>query len=156
MNETHYEIVFIVSSKVEEKDVPKAVEKVKDLITEKGGKITYQEEMGRKKFAYPIEHQKHGFYQIYEFDLPNENLKTIQKELMLNKAEIIRFLIINKLPQTEAKKPPKKKLAEKVETVLSPEKQEVSDKKTASKKKKVSLDDLDKKLDELLDKEIIQ
>lgn len=161
MSIKHYEINFIISNKVEEKDLEKVVEKVKNLITSEAGEITKQTALGRKKFAYPIEHQKHGFYQIFEFDLANENLIKLNKELKLNKGEILRFLIINKRVGLAEETPIIERRTEKIITAQKETEKELSqvkarDDKEKTSKKKISLDDLDKKLDEILDKEFIQ
>lgn len=155
MSIQHYELTFIVSSKVPEKEVDKVIEKVKNLITDPasgGGKITSQMAIGRKKFSYPINHQKYGFYQVFEFDLESEILARIDHELRLNKSEIPRFLMIKKRVLTS------KEIEFQKKVVTSYEKTEATkiEKPPKTPKKKISLEDLDKKLDELLDKEIVQ
>ncbi len=143
MPEQHYELIFIVSNKIADKEVPRVIDKVKKLIMEEGGKIIGENPLGQKKFAYPISQQKHGFYQIYELTLPKEKVEKIRMELKLNKAEILRFLMI------------KKEIAKAPAFVPLPSVKKTEKPKTPPVKK-VSLADLDKKLDELLNKEIVQ
>lgn len=154
MPSQHYELTFIISSKVPENEIKQVTEKVKQLITDPalGGKITNQITIGRKKFAYPINHQKHGFYETLEFDLDSEKLAKIDQELRLAKTEILRFLIIKKKVLTVKEI----ELQKKVITAFEKIELKRAEKPIKVVKKKISLEDLDKKLDELLDKEIVQ
>jgi len=144
MNEKNYEIIFIVSGNLSEAEAEKAALNVKNLITQTGGKIFKESSLGRKKFAYPLSHQKHGFYYVYQFTLEASELSKISQELRLNKTEILRFLFTQEQPyQTEVLP------VQRIPQIKKIEKPKVA-------KTKISLEDLDKKLDELLDKEIVQ
>ena len=53
-----YEFAIIVSSKLEDEDRAKTVDKVKEYITRFGGSVTEVEEWGKKKLAYEIQKMK--------------------------------------------------------------------------------------------------
>lgn len=154
----HYELLYIMPMSYTEEELKPINEKASNVIKDNDGKITREESLGKLKFSYPIDHQSHGHYQLYEFDMPKENLQNLNKALQLT-SEIVRFLIVKKKLKTKEDIAQEKALQEKLTKrkekeidKIKEEKKEV--KETPAKKaekKKVSLEDLDKKLDEILD-----
>jgi len=145
----HYELLYIVSGKFTEDEVKPIHEKTKKLIEKKGGAITYSEEWGKKRLAYPIKHQPYGYYLLYEYDSPGEKLREINDALKIT-SEIIRFQIVKKSIVTEIEK------AKKAADVTRKIKQEIKETKEMerpkqTKTKKVDLKDLDEKLDKILE-----
>jgi len=151
----HYELLYIVSNSYTADELKPINEKISSLIKEQGGKITKEESLGKNKLAYPIKQLSHGYYQLYEFDLVKENLLNLNTALKLNK-ELVRFLIVKKKVKTEAalreEKALQEKLAKKKEKEIEKIKKGKEEDKEKPKKEKgkVSLEDLDKKLDEIL------
>ena len=47
-----YEIMFIIRPTLGEADVKKVAKDFKDIITKNGGKVTKEENMGQREFAY--------------------------------------------------------------------------------------------------------
>lgn len=151
----HYEFSFIIPGNLSETDHPKIFENLQLLLTKNEVKnITPTIKVGRKKLAYPIKTLRHGFYFTWEFDLLPNNLLTVEKELRINK-NILRYLILTKHIKTAEEIAREEKVKEiQIKEQLKKEKDAVTEKKIKPEKKKVSLDDLDKKLDELLSKDI--
>lgn len=172
----HYEILFIVPNKFTIEELEPILDKVKKIINENGGEITYSEKWGNKKLAYKIQGFSHGYYNLFEFDAPSEKANQINNIIKMDN-DIIRHLIIAKEKRTvekittekkiekarrdasrkenEAKKA-KKEGDRKVKTPVKNKGEEVATKKTEEvkeekEKKKVSLDDLDDKLDKILE-----
>ena len=152
----HYELCLIIPGSTAEDKHPEILESVKKLLEKNKAQITHTEELGRKKLAYAIKNLRHGFYFIFGFDLLPKSLTAIEKEFKLN-SDILRFLIIKKkvktaedIAQEEKIKTKKIKAEMKKQEVEEKEKKKVKPTKT-----KVSLEDLDKKLDELLDEKVI-
>lgn len=133
----HYEILYLISSQYSEPEAESIAEKVKELITKAGGKITLKDNLGKKKLAYPIKQIYQGYYLLYEFDLEQKDLKKLNNDLGLTN-EILRHLIVKKSA----------KIPSMVE--LTKEKVEEEKEEKKERKEKVKLEDLDKKLDELL------
>jgi len=151
-----YELTYIISGNLPEDQHPPVLEKVSSLLNQAQAQIVLNEDLGKKKLAYPIKNLRHGFYKTMTFYLEPAKLKAIENELKLEN-KILRFLIIKSYEKTaeeiasEAKaknKRAKEKIAEKVKEVTSV-------KEAKLEKQKVSLEDLDKKLDELLDEDVI-
>ncbi|TSC66387.1 MAG: small subunit ribosomal protein S6 [Candidatus Berkelbacteria bacterium Gr01-1014_85] len=84
---TLYEITFIVG---EETDPG-----VKPLIEELGGRLVEEKSLGRRRFAYPIQHQEEGYYLVCDFDFPANGLVELNRRLRQLTA-IWRFMIIVK------------------------------------------------------------
>ena len=142
----HYELLYLVTANYTEDELVPIKEKTKELIKKFGGQITAEDSFGKKKLAYPIKKNNQGYYLIYEFDLAGENLRDLDKELTLTN-EILRHLI--------AKKPVRAAVARK-ERVMPKEKTETTAPKASdSDKDKIKLEDLDQRLDEILEGSIM-
>src|SRR3989338_1610335 len=152
----HYELTLLISGSIAEDQHPTILSQVKGLLEENGGRITGSEELGRKKLAYAIKQLRHGFYFVYEFDLSPRSLKSVEKNLKLNN-NILRFLTVKKHFKTAEEISREERIkASKIKEQLQRQKETMAEKPEArADKPKVSLEDLDKKLDELLDKHII-
>lgn len=152
----HYEILFILPNKFTQDEADKIAESVKKDITDNSGVITYNESWGKKKLAYPIDTNNHGYYYLYEFDLEGEKLAKLEKLLTMSQ-DVLRHMIVKKRVVTEDEKKEEKRIAEKI-AAKSLEKKEEEEKKEEKKKeeqksdkKKVDLEELDEKLDKILD-----
>lgn len=146
-----YELSFIISGAVPENEhqvLEKEVWSYLDKAGVTGDKRL--ESLGRKKLAYSIKKQKHGFYLFIRFDLENQSaLKELDTNLRHNH-NILRHLIVKlepsalKVPKPRMRPLPKAKVPE---TVGMPKHDSLP---------KLNLDDLtdiDKKLDDILDRE---
>jgi small subunit ribosomal protein S6 len=167
----HYEALAIISSKITEEELPFIIDKVFGIIRKAGGEITRDETIGKKKLAYPIKQNRYGFYVLLEFDLETAKLKEIEKELGLTE-EIIRYQVVKAVIKTEEEKEQEKA------RIIAATKEEEEEKKPVAKvpaptrttipevkverkepkeeKEKVSLEELDEKLDKILDDDIIK
>jgi small subunit ribosomal protein S6 len=144
----HYEMLYIVSNKYTEDELPPIMDKVRQLINDNQGKITFSEEWGKKRLAYPIDHFRHGYYTLIEFDLEGENLANINRALRLMN-EILRYQIVRKKVKSVGEIEKEKKIAEKIAAKAKKEEVEKDEKK--KERKKVDLKELDEKLDKILD-----
>lgn len=73
-------------------DLEKATSKVEKLIADAKGKITKEDNWGKRKLAYKIKKQEHGVYVFYTLDLPADGIKKLNDGLNIT-SEVIRFLI---------------------------------------------------------------
>ena len=151
----NYELLYIVSNQYTEDELGLIREKVNALLVKYGAVIGYQEFMGKKKLAYPINKANHGYYIITEFELENGSaLASITNDLKLDK-EVLRAQIIAKPKITEAEierqKRQRARAAEEAKpgADLNSKKEERSSTKK-KETKKVDMKQLDEKLDEIL------
>lgn len=89
-----YELLYIVHPDMES-SIDKITDRVKSYIVGKDGKITYEENWGKKKLAYEIKKSEVGIYILVYFELPKDALTKIERELRLSE-EIIRFMVLSK------------------------------------------------------------
>ncbi|MDR0957162.1 MAG: 30S ribosomal protein S6 [Candidatus Nomurabacteria bacterium] len=69
-NINEYELVVLFRPELESKmDAPLAV--VSKLIADNGGKITAEDDWGRREMAYRIAGEAHAIYRVYTLELPS-------------------------------------------------------------------------------------
>lgn len=93
-----YEIAVLYHPDLEI-DLEKSAAKVAKIVTDNGGKITAEDNWGKRKLAYPIKGHDHAVYVFYTVDLPSTNLAKVEVTLNITD-EVIRFLITK--PDTAA------------------------------------------------------
>ena len=91
----HYELLAIVTGRYAENEAEQIFGKIEDLIKKHTPVIHYRQNLDRKRLAYEINHQTHGYYFLVEFDAEPASLNAISKLLGLDK-DIIRFQIIRR------------------------------------------------------------
>lgn len=89
-----YELMYIIGSHVPDNEIGKVSEEVKTFIEKSQGSIVSQEDLGKKKLAYPIKKSRIGHYQLVNFTAPAEKLSEIEHRIRTSQA-IIRHLILN-------------------------------------------------------------
>ena len=89
----NYEIMFIVRPTLGEDDVKKVVKTFKDIITKNEGKVTKEENMGQREFAYEIKDFKSGYYFVFEVEAKDDKaIKEFDRLALINN-DIVRHLI---------------------------------------------------------------
>lgn len=151
----HYEILYILAPDLSEEPHAKIVALVEDHIKNEGGKIAKAEILGKKKLAYAIKKASLGSYCLFEFDLEPAKLYSLEQKLRLM-TEILRFLITVKDPTKE--RPKTVILKPKAVEAPAPRifKKEPTKEKPREKLQKVSIEELDKKLDEILQDDVVK
>lgn len=147
----NYELLYIVHPDLES-SIDKILEKVRGYIEKRDGKITYDENWGKRKLAYEINKTDVGIYVLWYFTIPKSAVAKIEKDIRLTE-EVMRYIILTQEEEKEAK--PKKKKTKKTEP--KEEKPETTEKKEAKPKKKETekarMEKIDEKLGELLGEE---
>lgn len=165
-----YELFYLVGVS-KEAELPKIKPEIQKIITAEGGVFEEKEVVEKRRLAYKVGRETHGFYVAHRFNLEEtEKLGTINKKLGLY-PRIMRFIIsrTEDLPELTTREERKEKEAAKIKFI--PKKKEVEapaiktevkakEGKTAPKetataekeapKTEVSQDDIDKKLEEIL------
>ncbi len=166
-----YELTFIISATIPETEHKKVEGEVLSYLKKSNAKVIKEPySIGRKKLAYSINKQKYGFYTVIEFEIEDSGvLKELETELKYNN-DILRHLIIKQEKETKVKKARKKeekieeikeeKKEEKTEEVKEEKTEDIKEEKKEEKTEevkeekieeiKLDLDDIDKKLDDIL------
>ena len=74
-----YQLLYIISSAINEEQREDVVKKVEAIITKNGGVIEGTEKSGMKKFAYPINYRSEGFYVLVNFTAEDSAPNAIAK-----------------------------------------------------------------------------
>ena len=144
----NYELLYLISGQYTDSEAESIRQKVNEQIKKYGGVVGYEENLGKKKLAYPIKKVLHGHYLVVEFELSDGvMLKNLINDLRLDK-EILRSQIIAKAKYSPAK-PSQRLQSERPVSTEQPEETKKETKKPA-KDNKVSIENLNEKLDELL------
>ena len=141
----HYELLYIVPNQYTDEEVETISDKVEKIVKNNGATITIEDNLGKKKLAYPIKHIHQGTYLLLELDLESENLEKIKKTLELT-PEVLRFQIVKKKKKTLEQIKKEQEIQEKIEEKVKEE----ETKETEKPKEKVDMKQLDEKLEELL------
>ena len=88
----HYEIVFIVHPDQSEQ-VPAMVDRYRQMVTGREGRIHRLEDWGRRQLAYPIEKIHKAHYVLMNIECDNETLVELEHAFKFNDA-VIRHLTV--------------------------------------------------------------
>ena len=91
MIRNRYETVFIITPVLSDEQTKDVIKKYKDLLKDKGAKITHEENWGMRKLAYPIQKKSTGFYYLMEFEADASAILPFETEFRRDE-RVIRFL----------------------------------------------------------------
>lgn len=80
-----YELMLIVNPTISESDRTSSIEEIKKIIEKFSWKIKKEDVWWEKKMAYKLNNSDKGFYILFEIEIDWKELKTITKEINLNK-----------------------------------------------------------------------
>ena len=89
----HYEVVFIVHPDQSEQ-VPGMVDRYRQMVTGRSGRIHRLEDWGRRQLAYPIEKIHKAHYVLMNIECDNETLTELEHSFKFSDA-VLRHLIVN-------------------------------------------------------------
>ena len=90
MTRNRYETVFIITPVLSDEQTKDVIKKYKDLLKDKGAKITHEENWGMRKLAYPIQKKSTGFYYLMEFEADASVILPFETEFRRDE-RVIRF-----------------------------------------------------------------
>jgi small subunit ribosomal protein S6 len=88
----HYEIVFIVHPDQSEQ-VPAMVERYRQMVTGRNGRMHRLEDWGRRQLAYPIQKVHKAHYVLMNIECDNETLLELEHAFKFNDA-VLRHLTV--------------------------------------------------------------
>ncbi len=162
-----YEISIHLSGKLDDEKAAKLSDKIKKFFG-KEGKILKENPLKRISTAYPIKKEENVLNFSFFVETLAQNITQLEK-LLKQEDRILRYLILKHkalpLPisiKAKAKKPALKKSFKKTASTTSATKTKPTAKKTesketkkaAQKEPKIKLEDIDKSLEKLLEKEL--
>src|SRR5829696_921096 len=88
----HYEVVFIVHPDQSEQ-VPAMVDRYRQMVTSRNGRIHRLEDWGRRQLAYPIAKIHKAHYVLMNIECDNETLNELEHAFKFNDA-VLRHLTV--------------------------------------------------------------
>ena len=89
-----YEIMFIIRTDIEEKEVKDVVSSMKKSLKDNGAKLIEEKDMGQRELAYEIKKHNNGHYFLFIIETStNAATKEFDRLALINE-NIIRHLII--------------------------------------------------------------
>jgi len=149
-----YEIIYFISVTLEEDDIKKIKNKVNAILNKHQATIIKEDSLGKHKLAYIIKQARHGYFLLITFTAPANEIATISHELKLM-PEILRYKLAIKQKNTTAaaqsrikpETPLKPSSTTESSENITPERKNAKPKEP---KEKVDIQELDRKIDELL------
>ena len=94
-----YELMVIVNTTLDDEAIDAQINKISELITQRGSEIKKEDRWGRRRFAYEINHQHDGYYVLFEM-VGGSELDQLERALRLAD-EVVRHKLL-RLPDREA------------------------------------------------------
>lgn len=88
-----YEVVFIVDPDTGEDEVTRLTDNLQHIITEQGGKVTKNEQMGRRSLAYRIGRKTEGIYILFEVEGSGREIAELERRMRVSD-QVLRYLTV--------------------------------------------------------------
>lgn len=88
-----YELTVVFSPEISDEDLPAEIEKVNQLIAQKGGEVVETNRWGRRRLAYPIDSYKEGNYVLTLVKMDANKALDLDSSLR-SVSQIIRYLLV--------------------------------------------------------------
>lgn len=152
-----YELLYIIPAIYTEDELEGITQKIAEVIKKQEVEIKETKNFGKLRFAYPIKKQQVGYYILVDLDAGANALKKLNRALQLEK-DVLRFMLTVK-PKVSEKEKKEVEISEfkEIDPTKKPtyKPRDKKDPRTVADKEKIKLEDIDKKLDTLLEKEIV-
>jgi ribosomal protein S6 len=146
-----YELICILEPHLESADLESFKKDLEKMAIDNSGQVKYFMEPTKRELSYPINKQSQGIYIISRLVFETNNIAEFLKELRANKLVLRHLITVVETQQessTEKPRAPRKPRIKKEEE--TPAFTKVSAGKTEDKDEKLNLEEIDKKLDELV------
>lgn len=138
-----YELTYIISGILEEKEVSQFKEKVEEYIKKSGGEIINTTLPEKKRLAYSIRKLSDGYFISSKVSMSSNKIDEFKKDLRFSK-EMLRYLILKESDvKVKAEKP--KKVARKKIT-----KSKIQEKEVSVEVKPEEILEIDKEIEKLI------
>jgi len=88
-----YEVVFIVDPAMEDDEVARLTDTLKQIVTDQGGIVTKTESLGRRPLAYEILHKTEGNFVLLEIEGSGREIAELERRMRVND-RIIRYITV--------------------------------------------------------------
>ena len=88
-----YEVVFIIDPDTADDEITRLTEHLQHTVTEQGGTITKNENMGRRSLAYNIGRKGEGIYMLYEITGSGREIAELERRMRVSD-QVMRYLTV--------------------------------------------------------------
>ena len=89
---TKYELILIVKPNLTEADFKSLLDKVEGYLPSGEGRFLERDTWGKRRLAYPIDHNTEGFYAVLNFEAVGNASGSLGEKLSLE-SDLIRYMI---------------------------------------------------------------
>lgn len=93
-----YELAFILNPEVSEEQSNAILARIQQIVNNYDGQVVRINQWGRRRLAYPIQHQRDGFYVFFDMILTPETVSELDRNLKVTE-EVLRHMIIRRDPK---------------------------------------------------------
>lgn len=151
-----YELLYIIPAKYTEAEITQLMERVKGIVVSAGANVSEMHDLGKRKLAYPIQHVRHGNYVLTYFEAETAVVAKLNEILRLS-AEILRHMIVARDPYL-TNIPSLVEIEQRAEGDEAPRPRPMAppvQQAPVAVKDPLTMEELDKKLDEILTEEVL-
>ncbi|MCX7016125.1 MAG: 30S ribosomal protein S6 [Candidatus Sumerlaeota bacterium] len=144
MKSKDYELVVILDGTQPDDQVRAAVERLREILLSHNVELTYVEEWGRRRMAFPIKKKVEGFYVIYYFRVPDADSPLEDVKKFARITDIVLRQLAVRVPKLkteadarreEALREAERKAAEEAQRKPAVEEKPPAEEKTAAEEK---------------------
>jgi len=134
-----YELGFILQPEVNDEQTRAILDRVEQIVANHGGQVVRVNQWGRRRLAYPIQHNRDGYYVFIDMILTPETVIELDRVLKVSE-DVLRHMIKRRDPKTVQKEREARAAAAAAATsqpaevqdeMISPLRQEVGEEETA-------------------------
>ncbi len=87
-----YELGFILNPEVNEEQIRSILERMDQIVAQYGGQVVKANQWGRRRLAYPIEHNRDGYYIFIDIILTPEAVTELERMLRVSEV-VLRYML---------------------------------------------------------------
>ena len=90
----NYETIFLMKDDITEEQRNTVIEELRDYLT-KNGKISVEENLGKKKLAYKVREYEYAYYYLIQFVGKADIISELERKYRINE-NILKFITIKR------------------------------------------------------------
>ena len=90
----NYETIFLMKEDITEEQRNTVIEEIRDYLT-KNGKISVEENLGKKKLAYKVREYEYAYYYLIQFVGKADIISELERKYRINE-NILKFITIKR------------------------------------------------------------
>ncbi len=91
-----YEIMLLLDSELADERQAEILTRIRGLVEQRGGSWQGQDDWGRRKLAYEIDHKGEAFYYLFQFDCDAATLEELTRILKITDG-VLRHMAVRRL-----------------------------------------------------------